>query len=239
MLKDNKMKIKIYSDGANINEMIEAYNNKTVQGFTTNPTLMSKAGIKDYKGFAIDVLNNIKDMPISFEVFSDTFDEMYKQAKILNSLGDNVYVKIPIMNTKGKPSYKLINKLDSEKVKLNITAVFTTNQVSRILKNVDGTTSHIISIFAGRIADTGIDPTPIMKKSLKKIKSHSQLLQLLWASPREVLNIYQADKIGCDIITVTPSTLDKLSLSNKDLNEFSRETVEMFYNDALKSGFSL
>ena len=233
------MNIKIYSDGANIVEMVEAYKQGIVQGFTTNPTLMSKAGIKDYKAFAIEVLKHIKDMPISFEVFSDSFDEMYQQAKILSSLGDNVYVKIPIMNTKGQPSYSLIKILDSEKIKLNITAVFTDKQVTQILKNVDGNTPHIISIFAGRIADTGIDPTLVMKKSLKKIKSHSKMLQLLWASPREVLNIYQADKIGCDIITVTPSTLEKLSLHNKDLTEFSRETVEMFYNDALKSGFTL
>lgn len=233
------MNIKIYSDGANISEMVEAYKQGIVQGFTTNPTLMSKAGIKDYKAFAVEVLSYIKDMPISFEVFSDSFDEMYQQAKILSSLASNVYVKIPIMNTKGEPSYSLIKVLDSEKVKLNITAVFTDKQITQILKNVDGNTPHIISIFAGRIADTGIDPTPIMKKSLKKIKSHSKSLELLWASPREVLNIYQADKIGCDIITVTPSTLEKLSLQNKDLTEFSRETVEMFYNDALKSGFTL
>lgn len=233
------MNIKIYSDGANITEMVEAYEQGVVQGFTTNPTLMNKAGIKDYKSFAIEVLSHIKDMPISFEVFSDSFDEMYQQAKILSSLANNVYVKIPIMNTKGEPSYSLIRVLDSEKVKLNITAVFTDKQVTQILKNVDGNTPHIISIFAGRIADTGIDPTSIMKKSLKKIKSHSKSLKLLWASPREVLNIYQADKIGCDIITVTPSTLEKLSLQNKDLTEFSRETVEMFYNDALKSGFTL
>jgi len=233
------MNIKIYSDGANIVEMVNAYKEAVVQGFTTNPTLMNKAGIQNYKAFAIEVLSHIKDMPISFEVFSDSFDEMYQQAKVLNSLGDNVYVKIPIMNTKGQPSYNLINLLDSEKVKLNITAVFTDKQVTQILKNVDGKTPHIISIFAGRIADTGADPTLVMKKSLKKIKSHSKILQLLWASPREVFNIYQADKIGCDIITVTPSTLEKLSLQNKDLTEFSRETVEMFYNDALKSGFTL
>jgi len=233
------MNIKIYSDGANIVEMVNAYKEAVVQGFTTNPTLMNKAGIQNYKAFAIEVLSHIKDMPISFEVFSDSFDEMYQQAKVLSSLGDNVYVKIPIMNTKGQPSYNLINLLDSEKVKLNITAVFTDKQVTQILKNVDGKTPHIISIFAGRIADTGADPTLVMKKSLKKIKSHSKILQLLWASPREVFNIYQADKIGCDIITVTPSTLEKLSLQNKDLTEFSRETVEMFYNDALKSGFTL
>ena len=233
------MNIKIYSDGANIVEMVNAYREAVVQGFTTNPTLMNKAGIQDYKAFAIEVLSHIKDMPISFEVFSDSFDEMYQQAKVLSSLGDNVYVKIPIMNTKGQPSYNLINLLDSEKVKLNITAVFTNKQVTQILKNVDGNTPHIISIFAGRIADTGVDPILVMKKSLKKIKSHSKILQLLWASPREVFNIYQADKIGCDIITVTPSTLEKLSLQNKDLTEFSRETVEMFYNDALKSGFTL
>ena len=233
------MKTKVYADGAVISEMVKLYKEGFVKGFTTNPTLMNKAGIKNYKQFAIDVLEQIKDLPISFEVFSDDFDEMFEQAKILNSLGNNVYVKIPIMNTKGKTSYKLINKLDKEKIKMNITAVFTKKQVNSILKNVSGETPHVISIFAGRIADTGIDPIKIMKQSLKKIKKHSQSLELLWASPREVLNIYQADEVGCDIITATPSIIEKLVFKNKDLTEFSRETVEMFYNDAKKSGFTL
>lgn len=233
------MKTKVYADGAVLSEMIKLYKEGFVKGFTTNPTLMNKAGIKDYKQFAIDVLSEIKDLPISFEVFSDSFDEMFEQAKLLNSLGKNVYVKIPIMNTKGNPSYKLINKLDKEKIKLNITAVFTKKQVNSILKNVSGETPHVISIFAGRIADTGIDPIKIMKHSLNKIKKHSQNLELLWASPREVLNIYQADQIGCDIITATPSIIEKLIFREKDLTEFSRETVEMFYNDAKKSGFKL
>jgi transaldolase len=233
------MNVKIYSDGAVLEDIVKAYKEGFVKGFTTNPTLMSKAGITDYRKFAEDVLSVIKDLPISFEVFSDNFEEMYKQAKLLASLGQNVYVKIPIMNTKGRSSFKLIERLDKEGVKLNITAVFTDRQVSGILRRVSGKVPHVISIFAGRIADTGIDPIKVMKRSLKKIKAKSPDLELLWASPREVLNIYQADQMGCDIITVTPSIIEKLSYKNKDLVEFSKETVKMFYDDAKKSGFTL
>jgi len=233
------MKIKIYADGANLEEMTVALTQHNVAGFTTNPTLMRKAGITDYMKFAKDSLQQIKNKPISFEVFSDDFEEMYVQAKKLAALGDNVYVKIPVTNTKGHFSGDLIRKLDSENIKMNITAVFTLEQVASILKNLLSDTPHIISVFAGRIADTGVDPLPIMKTALEMIKNHNSELQLLWASPREVLNVYQADRMQCDIITVTSGLLNKLSLCRKPLKEFSRDTVKMFFDDAVRSGFCL
>jgi len=233
------MKIKIYADGANLEEMKAALRTDSVAGFTTNPTLMKKAGVTDYLKFAVDSLHHIKDKPISFEVFSDDFEEMYVQARKLADLGDNVYVKIPVTNTKGQFSGELIKRLDSENIKMNVTAVFTLNQVHAILKNLLSDTPHIISIFAGRIADTGVDPLPLMMTALEVIKNRNSHLQLLWASPREVLNVYQADQVGCDIITVTSQLLNKLSLYNKPLSEFSRETVQMFFDDAASSGFTL
>ena len=233
------MKIKIYADGANLADMLGAHREKKVSGFTTNPTLMKKAGVTDYLQFAKSALKEIEEMPISFEVFSDDFDEMYRQAKKLAALGDNVYVKIPVTNTSGEHSGGLIRRLDQEGVKMNITAVFTVSQVYSILENLTTNSPHIISIFAGRIADTGTDPLEIMRTSLNLIKSHNPNLQLLWASPREVLNVYQAEEIGCDIITVTTSLLNKLKLKNKDLNSYSLETVKMFYDDAKKVGYSL
>tara|TARA_R110002020_G_scaffold394715_1_gene604735 strand:+ start:29111 stop:29812 length:702 start_codon:yes stop_codon:yes gene_type:complete len=233
------MKIKIYADGANVADIVEAYQKKSVSGFTTNPTLMKQVGITNYLGFAQEILKEVTTLPISFEVFSDEFEEMHRQAKKLCALGDNVFVKIPVTNTKGEFSGDLIRRLDSENVKMNITAVFTTSQVRSILENLGTKHNHIISIFAGRIADTGVDPLPIMKEAQGLIKAHSKDLQLLWASPREVLNVYQADEMGCDIITITPGLLKKLQLRGKDLEEFSRETVQMFYNDALSSGFDL
>ena len=233
------MKIKVYADGANLSDMLDAYNEKTVSGFTTNPTLMKKAGVTDYLQFAKAVLEEIKEMPISFEVFSDDFDEMYEQAKKLASLGENVYVKIPVTNTSGTFCGNLINRLDAENVKMNITAVFTLSQVRSILENLNTENSHIISIFAGRIADTGVDPIEIMRTALSLIKSHNPNLQLLWASPREVLNVYQAEDLGCDIITITTALLNKLRLKGKDLDEYSLETVKMFFDDAQKVGYTL
>lgn len=233
------MKIKIFADGADIEDMLELYRQKSVDGFTTNPTLMRKSGIRNYKSFVAEVLNKIKDLPVSFEVFSDDFDEMYRQAKILKSMGENVYVKIPITNTQGISSCDLIKKLDKEGINLNITAVFTIEQVSSIIDSIDGNTAHIISIFAGRISDTGIDPISTMKTSLAMIKRFSKKIELLWASPREVLNVYQAEEINCDIITIPPEMIKKLCYGGKDLTEFSRETVKMFYDDAKSSGFSL
>jgi len=233
------MNIDIYADGANLNDMLEALEGGVVSGFTTNPTLMKKAGLTDYLGFATGVLDKIKVLPISFEVFSDDFDEMYRQAKKLALLGDNVFVKIPVTNTAGISSAPLVERLDKEGVKMNITAVFTLEQVSHLLQHLSTNANHIISIFAGRIADTGIDPLPLMEESLKTIKAHNPNLQLLWASPREVLNVYQADAMGCDIITITTPLLKKLSLQAKDLTQFSRETVQMFYDDAASSGYTL
>lgn len=233
------MKIKVYADGASLADMLEAYNGEQVSGFTTNPTLMKKAGVVDYLKFAKSALENIQDMPISFEVFSDDFDEMYEQAKKLAALGENVFVKIPVTNTSDEFTGDLINRLDKENVKMNITAVFTKQQVQSILENINTDSPHIISIFAGRIADTGLDPVTIMKESLKMIKNKSENLQLLWASPREVLNVYQADEIGCDIITITTPLLNKLKLKDKDLSEYSLETVKMFYDDAQKVGYEL
>jgi len=233
------MKIKLFADGANIDDIKSLYSEGNVRGFTTNPTLMKKAGIKNYLDFALEVLEVVKDLPVSFEVFSDDFDEMYTQAQTLAALGDNIYIKIPVTNTKGESSASLIRKLDAENIKLNVTAVFTISQVEEILSNMSGNNSHIISVFAGRIADTGLDPANIMKEALGKIKAHSSLLELLWASPREVLNIYQAEEVGCDIITATPDILKKMSLRDKSLEEFSRETVIMFYKDAHSSGYTL
>ena len=233
------MKIKIYADGADVKEMQGATQNGFVSGFTTNPTLMRKAGVTDYLDFARSALSKVEGMPISFEVFSDEFEEMYIQAKKLAGLGENVFVKIPVTNTRGEFSGDLIERLDSAGIKMNITAVFTMKQVREILHRLKSDSPHIISVFAGRIADTGVDPVTIMTEALGEIKNHNAKLHLLWASPREVLNAYQADKIGCDIITMPPALLNKLSLNGKDLEEFSLDTVKMFYDDAQNAGYSL
>ncbi len=237
LVKD--INIDIYADGADLNDMHKINQEGYVAGFTTNPTLMKMAGVTDYMKFASDALDVVKDLPISFEVFTDDLDEMVEQAKILSSLGHNVLVKIPVMNTKGEMSYRIIKELDEQNIRLNVTAVFTTEQVRGILESMSGDISHIISVFAGRVADTGKDPLPIMKESLQLIKAHSKEIKLLWASPREIFNLYQANEMGCDIITATPSQLSKLKFKNKDLHEFSRETVLMFYNDATKSGYKI
>jgi transaldolase len=233
------MNIKIFADGAEISQIKEAYSEGLVDGFTTNPTLMRKAGITNYLDFATEVLAEIKEMPISFEVFSDDFDEMYVQAKKLAALGENVYVKIPITNTKGEFSADLFKRLDQEGIQMNITAVFSITQIKNLLKLLNSENSHIISVFAGRVADTGEDPVLLMKTALELIKYHSPSLELLWASPREVLNVYQADQIGCDIITITPDLINKLKLRGKDIDDYSLETVKMFYRDAQEAGYTL
>ena len=237
ILKD--INIQIYADGADLEEMRIVREQGYVSGFTTNPTLMKKAGVTDYFEFAKHAIKIADGLPISFEVFTDDIEEMVEQASTLSALGDNIYVKIPVMNTKGQMTYPIIERLDKMGVNLNVTAVFTVDQVQQILQCVSGNTRHIISVFAGRIADTSVDPLVIMNESLTKIREHSQNIKLLWASPREILNLYQADNMGCDIITITPSLLSKLKLRNKNLHEFSRETVLMFYNDALESGFKI
>ena len=234
----DELNIKIFADGADKKSMLDLYAKSFIKGFTTNPTLMRKAGITDYERFAKDVLLNIPDKPISFEVFSDDFSEMRDQALYIATWGRQVYVKIPITNTHGKPSYRLIEALASQGVKQNVTALMTEEQVREATQALSQGPSAYISVFAGRIADTGRDPLPMMVKALKLMNNYPQL-ELIWASPRELLNIFQADEIGCHIITVTNDILNKLSLTGKDLNEFSLDTVKMFYNDALQARFSL
>ena len=232
------MNLKIYADGAEINEMMNAYTSKSVSGFTTNPTLMKKSGITDYMAFAKEALMNITDMPISFEVFSDELDEMEQQAYKLRDLGDNVYVKIPVTNTKAVPTYDLIKKLTSENVKVNITAIFTKEQIKNVSDSIVNGTPSVISIFAGRIANAGVDPEPIMQFATELTKDSPEK-EILWASPREALNIIQAERCGCDIITVTPDILKAMNTFGKDLDEFSLETVKMFYDDACSAGFKI
>lgn len=237
-MKIENIKTKIYADGASLSDILALNKLPYISGFTTNPTLMKKAGIADYESFAKEVLGHIKDKPVSFEVFADDFDEMYKQAKIINKWASNVYVKIPVMNTKKQYAYELIQKLSDEGVKLNITAVFTLGQVQQIKEALSNSKGAVVSIFAGRIADTGVDPMPIMAEA-KAMLNNNPNVELLWASPRELLNIIQANDVGCDIITATPDVLKKLTTLGKDLEEFSLETVEMFYNDACSAGYSL
>lgn len=229
---------KIFADGADLRGMLEYAANPLIKGFTTNPTLMRQAGITDYEAFARDVLTHITDRPISFEVFSDEFDEMKRQAHKLAALGLNVVVKIPVTNTRGESAGPLIAELASAGVPLNVTAVMTVEQVRSVSENLAGGAQSIISVFAGRVADTGRDPVPLMRAALDHTNAYDNV-ELLWASPREILNIIQADEIGCDIITVTHDVLKKLGGLGKDLNQFSLETVKMFAGDAKAAGFRL
>ena len=238
MKKLNNLKVKIFADGANKKDMLDMNSKSFIKGLTTNPTLMKKEGITDYRIFCKDILNTIKEKPISFEVFSDDFSEMERQAKEISSWGNKVYVKIPITNTHEENCYETVRKLSKDRVKLNITAIMTLEQVKGVVSVLDTDTPSYISIFAGRIADTGIDPEPIMIEALKIIKSKPNI-ELIWASPRELLNIFQADKIGCQVITVTKDILKKLTLIDYDLNTYSLDTVKMFYNDAIDAGFKL
>jgi len=210
----------------------------SIDGFTTNPTLMAKAGVKDYLDFAKNVLSKVKKKSISFEVFSDDLDEMYKQALILRDLGENVSVKIPVTNTKGMPTYSLIERLSNEGVKLNVTAVFTQAQIQSIYDVLNPEINSIISIFSGRIANAGIDPEPIVKFAVDLCIKYEKI-EILWASPREVFNLVQAERCGCHIITMTPNLIKSTKDLGKDLDEYSLETVKMFYDDAAKSGFKL
>ena len=234
----NDLGIKIYADGADVNEIIKMSNDNFIDGFTTNPTLMARLGITDYLGFAKEVLSEVKDKSISFEVFSDDLDDMYRQALILRDLGDNVWVKIPVSNTQGVMTYDLINKLSSEKVKVNVTAIFTKQQIQEVYNALNPNVNSIISIFAGRIANAGIDPEPTMKFA-SDLSKDNKLIETLWASSREVFNIIQAIRTNTDIITLTPSLINGSKEIGKDLNQYSLETVKMFYDDAKKSGFSL
>lgn len=230
--------IKIYADGADLKGILDLYHSGNVHGFTTNPSLMKKAGITNYSEFAKEVLSHIKDLPFSFEVFSDELHEMEREARIISSWGSNVYVKIPITNTKGVSTVPLIKKLSDEGLNLNITAMFTKNHVKDVLEVISPKASTILSLFAGRIADTGVDPVPLMKDVAKQCKSVPGAMSL-WASTRELLNIFQAEECGVDIITVTHDILAKTKMVGKDHDELSLETVQMFYRDAQSSGFSL
>lgn len=232
------MKIKLFADGADKKVMLEMYKNPLISGLTTNPTLMSKAGITNYKEFALDILSEIKDAPISFEVFSDDIEEMYRQGLEISSWGSNVYVKIPITNTKGESTYDLIEKLAKNNVKINVTAIMTIEQVKHILPSMMKCPAGYISIFAGRVADTGKDPLPTMIEAIKLVKNY-QYLEILWASSRELYNIIQAEEIGCHIITITNDIFKKIPMIGKDLTELSLDTVKMFYKDSISSGFSL
>lgn len=234
----DQLKVKLFADGADLDSMLELYKNPNIKGFTTNPTLMRKVGIRDYEVFARQVLKEIPDRPVSFEVFADEHSEMLSQARKIASWGSNVNVKIPVTNTQGKFSGPIIRELAKEGVQLNITAVFTTEQVKEIAQNLSAETPAIVSVFAGRIADSGLDPIPIMKDCVNILKDLPKA-ELLWASPREFLNIIQADGVGCHIITATPDVLAKLDLLGKDLNEFSLETVQMFYKDAQAAGYKI
>ena len=238
MKKLDNLKVKIFADGADKSDMLAMYEKPYIKGLTTNPTLMKKSGIKDYKSFCKEVLIQIKDKPISFEVFSDDFLEMERQAIEIASWGENVYVKIPITNTSKKPCYALVKKLTNQKVKVNVTAIMTVDQVREIVDVLNPSVPSFISIFAGRIADTGRDPLPIMVESLRIIKKYNAV-ELIWASPRELLNIFQADEIGCHIITATNDILKKLPLIGYDLDKYSLDTLKMFYNDAALAGFKL
>ncbi len=232
------LNVKLFADGADMDGIMEMYANPLIKGFTTNPTLMNKVGIKDYEDFGRKVLNAVPDRPVSLEVFADEFDEMEAQAMEIATWGDNVNIKIPITNTKGQSSAPLINKLSNQGVSLNITAIMTLEQVRDVAENLSYDTPAIVSVFAGRIADTGIDPMPVMRECVE-ILSVRPKAELLWASPRELLNIFQADEVGCHIITATNDVLRKLALVGKDLSEYSLETVEMFYNDATSAGYSI
>lgn len=232
------LKVKIYADGAKLEDMLAAYRSGTVQGFTTNPSLMKKAGVTDYKAFAKEVLSEISDASVSFEVFTDELDTMEKEADILSALGKNVFVKIPITNTKGESTVPLIRKLSKKGYQLNITAIFTIEQVEAVVDALDADTASIVSVFAGRIADTGRDAGEIMRKAAEICKRKPKA-ELLWASCRELYNIYEADKCGCDIITVPNSILAKSKNVGKDLKEYSLETVQGFFKDASGLGFSI
>ena len=238
MKKIEQLKVKIFADGADKAGMLEMYEKSFVKGLTTNPTLMKKVGITDYRAFCKDILTSIKDKPVSFEVFSDEFNEMERQAIEIASWGENVYVKIPITNTKQEPSYGLVKRLAANKVKLNVTALMTLDQVRNVVASLEPHVPSYVSVFAGRIADTGYDPLPMMEKAVDLLKA-APASELIWASPRELLNIFQADDIGCHVITVTNDILKKLSLVGYDLDQYSLDTVKMFYKDAVDAGFKL
>ena len=234
----SNLQIKIFADGADLAEMRRLYCDPLIQGFTTNPTLMRKAGVADYERFAKDALAAVPDRPICFEVFSDDFGEMERQALQIASWGDNVFVKVPVTNTRGESATPLICRLSRLAVKLNVTALMTLDQVIAVSRALSACPAGFISVFAGRIADTGRDPLPLMRDAIEVLNNYPNL-QLIWASPREILNIFQADAIGCHVITATRDILIKLPIIGKDLEGYSLETVKMFRDDAVRAGFSI
>ena len=234
----SELSVKIFADGADKAGMLEMYANPLIKGFTTNPTLMRKAGVSDYRTFAHQIIEAIPDRPLSFEVFSDEFDEMERQALEISSWGENVYVKIPVTNTRQQPSYDLLRRLARAGVKVNVTALMALDQARDVNAALADGPSSYVSIFAGRIADTGRDPVPLMAAAVELLRPYPNL-ELIWASPRELLNIFQADATGCHIITVTNDILKKLPLVGKSLHERSLDTVRMFYNDAQQAGYCL
>lgn len=239
MINDNsRLRVKIFADGADLRLMTEAYRSGAVDGFTTNPTLMRKAGITSYEAFAREALAQIPDSPISFEVFSDELEGIEEQATQIASWGQNVYVKVPVTNTRGNWTLSVVERLSARGIKVNVTGILTIEQVEAASRALRPETPSIVSVFAGRIADTGRDPVPIMRSSLEVLRGCPQA-ELLWASPREVLNVYQADEIGCHIVTLIPELLSKLKLRGKDLGAYSLETVKMFYDDARAAGYRI
>ena len=232
------LKVKLFADGADKAGMLEMYASPLIKGFTTNPTLMCKAGVRDYQSFAREIAAAIPDRPISLEVFADEFDEMERQALEISSWGENINVKIPVMNTKRQTSYDLLRRLARAEVKLNVTALMTLDQVRDASQALAESPAAYVSVFAGRIADTGRDPVPLMAAAVELLRPYPHQ-ELIWASPRELLNIFQADAVGCHIITATNDILKKLVLVGKDLHEYSLDTVKMFYNDAQQAGYQL
>jgi transaldolase len=232
----DQLSVKIFADGADLDSMVGLYRQPYISGFTTNPTLMRKAGVRDYRGFARQVLDAIPDRPISFEVFSDDLCEMERQAREVASWGETVYVKVPVTNTRSVPTTDLVHRLSHAGVKLNVTALLTLRQVRDVGAALAGGAPACVSVFAGRVADTGCDPVPIMAAAVEILHGAANA-ELIWASPRELLNVFQADAIGCHIITVTPDILKKLSGVGRDLEDYSLDTVKMFHDDATQAGF--
>ena len=238
MKQIENLNVKIFADGADKASMLEMYNKPFIKGLTTNPTLMKKAGITDYESFSKDILETINDKPLSLEVFSDDIDEMKRQALEITTWADNVYVKIPVSNSKNVSTTNLIKELSHSGVKLNVTAILTNNQVENVVNALNQDVPAYISVFAGRIADTGVDPVPVIKNAVEIAKSKPKS-EVLWASTRELFNIFQADQVGCQVITVPNGILNKLKLVGYDLDQYSLDTVKMFYNDALEAGYKL
>lgn len=237
-MKISDLSVKVFADGADKAGMLEMYQKPYIKGFTTNPTLMRKAGISDYRTFARDIVKAIPDRPISFEVFSDEFTEMERQAREIAGWGEHVYVKIPVSNTRREPAYELVKRLSKAGVKVNVTALMTLEQVRNVVLSLAPETPSYISVFAGRIADTGRDPVPVMAAAVELMRMTPRA-ELIWASPRELLNIFHADSVGCHVITVTNDILKKLSLNGYDLADYSLDTVKMFHDDAKHAGYSL